>query len=68
MEQPIHDYVVSRLQASKGRLPQVAKETRVPLSTLRKVANRSTRAPRIDTLEAIASYYRQLESGQQLAT
>lgn len=68
MEQSIHAYVVSKLQASKGRWPEVAEGSKVPLSTVRKVAQQSTKAPRIDTLERLAGYFRQLDSEHRKAS
>lgn len=61
MEGSLLAYVVSNLQAFKGRWPEIAEATDVPLSTLRKVASGSTKAPRIDTLEGLATYFREQE-------
>jgi len=54
----IHDYVFDRLQAHKGNWPQVSKITGVPYGTLKKIGTRVSRAPRIDNLEKLASYFR----------
>lgn len=54
----IHDYVLTELQKRAGHWPRVARESGVPYGTLKKIATRVTPAPRIDTLERLASYFR----------
>ncbi len=54
----ILEFVRRRLADEKGRLPTVASESGVPFGTLKKIACGDTRAPRIDTLERLASYFR----------
>ena len=55
----IHDYVLAELQKRNGNWPTVARESGVPYGTLKKIAIKSTSAPRIDTLERLASYFRE---------
>lgn len=54
----IHDYVLTELKKRNGTWPQVARESGVPYGTLKKIAVGSTSAPRIDTLEQLAKYFR----------
>lgn len=54
----ILDFVRRHLADAKGRLPTVASESGVPFGTLKKIACGDTRAPRIDTLERLAEYFR----------
>lgn len=49
----MHDYVVERLQATKGSWTQIAKRSRVPKRTLEKIATRETADPRIKTIEKL---------------
>lgn len=54
----IHDYVVERLQANKGNWPVVAEQTGMSIRTIEKVARKESKAPRIDTLELLAAFFR----------
>lgn len=58
----LHDYVLARLQATKGRWPSVAEKSGVSIRTLSKVARREVQYPRINTLEKLARYFREAES------
>lgn len=55
----IHDYVLDRLQATKGTWPAVAKQAGVSYRTLKKIATKSTVSPGIKNLERLASYFRE---------
>jgi predicted transcriptional regulator len=55
----IHDYVLAELGKRNGSWPTVARESGVPYGTLKKIATKSTTAPRIDTLEQLAAYFRE---------
>jgi hypothetical protein len=58
MAESIYDYVVERLQANKGSWPVIAKQTGMSIKTITKTANRTYDAPRIDTLETLAAFFR----------
>lgn len=57
--QPIHDYILDQLQASKGRWLEVAKDSGVPYSTIKKIAYRTIASPRVKHLEKLAAYFRE---------
>lgn len=56
MYQSMHERVVARLQALKGHWPQVAKESGVPRSTLRKIAEGTVKNPWARTVEKLDRY------------
>lgn len=56
MEQSMHDFVVGRLDAARGRWPQIAEASGVPLRTLEKVARRETEDPRVGTIQRLFDY------------
>lgn len=58
MDSSIHEYVVSQLEAKKGKWPEVAKAAGMSYGTLKKIATRVSVAPRIDNLEKLAAYFR----------
>ena len=57
----IHEYVLSELQATKHKWPEVAEKSGVPYGTLKKITQRGKKHgvlhPRIDTLEKLAKYF-----------
>lgn len=57
--QTIHDYILERLEASKGTWLEVAKRSGVPYSTLKKIAYRTIASPRVKQLEKLAAYFRE---------
>ena len=57
----IHDFVVDRLQATKGKWPKVAEGSGIPLRTIEKVARREVADPRIGTVEKLANYFREID-------
>lgn len=59
MTESLHDYVVSQLQAAKGRWPKVAEETGVPRKTIEKIATRYIADPGITHMETLARYFRE---------
>lgn len=48
------DTLRARLNGYKGRLPSLAKEAGVPLSTIRKIVYQSVTNPRIETVEKLS--------------
>ena len=57
----IHEYVISRLQASKGRWPVIAEESGVSKRTIEKIARREIPNPGVLTVETLAAYFRERE-------
>ena len=58
MSESIHEYVIERLQAAKGRWSVVASESGVPKRTLEKIARREIANPGVTTVETLAAYFR----------
>lgn len=59
MYSSMHERVVARLQALKGRWPKVAQESGVPYRTLRKIADGTVRHPWTSTVETLDRYLEQ---------
>ena len=55
------DYVLGRLDASRGRLPDIAEAAGVPYRTLQKISLRVTTNPRIGHIQKLHDYFRGLE-------
>lgn len=55
----IHEFVIERLQAMKGRWPTIAEESGVPLRTMEKIARREIPNPGVKTVEQLARYFRE---------
>lgn len=53
MDQSTLDVLKQRLAAKKGRWPDVAKASGVPVSTVRKIAQGHTPNPRIETVDRL---------------
>jgi hypothetical protein len=49
--------VVEQLQARKGQWPTVAMESGVPYKTVVKIGMRTTKSPRIATVEKLSTYF-----------
>lgn len=62
MEISVHEYVLAQLERWKYRWPRVAEGSGVPLRTIQKVAQRTTKNPRIDTVEKLAKYFREQDA------
>lgn len=58
MNDSILGYVMGRLDAAKGRWPEIAAASGVPYRTVQKIGSGKTRTPRIDNVEKLASYFR----------
>lgn len=55
------EYVVSKLQASKGQWPSVAKGSGVSVRTFSKIAWGTTKDPRNGTVAKLERYFREQE-------
>ena len=53
MDQSTLEVLKARLATKKGRWPDVAKASGVPVSTVRKIAQGHTENPRIDTVDRL---------------
>lgn len=58
MNTSIHEYVVERLWSVKGKWDAVAEATGMPLSTIKKIARREVKDPRVSNVEKLARYFR----------
>jgi hypothetical protein len=58
----LHDYVIERLQDTKGTWPSVARGAGVSYRTLKKIATKDTKSPGIRNLERLANYFREVNS------
>jgi hypothetical protein len=56
MSESMHERVVARLQALKGKWPKVAQESGVRYRTLRKIADGTVKDPRSSNLETLDRY------------
>lgn len=62
MSVPIHAYVLQKLEATKGRWPEVARQSGVSIRTLSKIARKEIEDPRISTVQRLADYFQTTES------
>lgn len=56
--EPLFDFVLRQLDANKGRFRETAKNTGVPYSTLVKIAQRKIPNPGVNSIQALADYFR----------
>lgn len=70
MTESMHDFVVRRLQESKGTWPLISDQSGVPLRTIEKIARREYKSHRLSTIEPLADhfeYFRQFEQRRRRA-
>jgi transcriptional regulator with XRE-family HTH domain len=58
MEKSLHDFVVERLEAAKGKWPVIAEATGVSNRTIQKIASREIQDPGVSHIEKLAQYFR----------
>ncbi|MBN3004496.1 helix-turn-helix transcriptional regulator [Chromobacterium alkanivorans] len=58
MTYPLYQTVLQYLDSSRGRWPEVADGSGVPVSTIRKIAQRKSLDPGVRTVEALAAYFK----------
>lgn len=58
MTDSILDFVVDRLDAEKGRWPEIAAASGVPYRTVQKIGSGKTRMPTLGNVEKLANYFR----------
>jgi len=54
----LHDYVVERLQATKGKWKAIEDQSGVSRRTFSKIARKEVKNPRIATVQKLADYFR----------
>jgi hypothetical protein len=62
MNQSLHQYVLSELQAWKGRWPSVASKSQVSLRTIQKIASGEIQDPGVSHIEKLAKFFRENSS------
>jgi len=60
--EPIFDFVKRNLQATRGRWPDVAEGSGVPISTVRKIAQGQIQDPAVSKVQALADYFHRREA------
>lgn len=65
MEQSMHAFVISRLQAAKGNWPAIAEATGVSIRTIQKIASGEIEDPGVSHIEKLAGHFRE-QSRQQI--
>jgi transcriptional regulator with XRE-family HTH domain len=61
-DQPIFEYVLERLSASKGRWGEVAEGSGVSKRTVEKIARREIEDPGVSHIQKLADYFRAQET------
>jgi hypothetical protein len=61
-QQNMLEDLLSRLDADKGRWPEISRASGVPYFTMMKLVQRRTRNPQIKTVQALVDYYGRTES------
>jgi hypothetical protein len=54
----MHEYVLQQLAASRGRWPEVADRSGVPLRTLEKIARSEIKDPGVSHVQKLFDYFR----------
>ena len=62
MDLPMLDYVLMRLDASKGRLPSIAADTGISYRTLQKISLREVTNPGVQHVQTLYDYFRRIET------
>jgi len=61
METNLLEYVLRKLEESRGTWPDIAEKTGVPYDTITKIAQRKIEDPKVSKLQTLADYFRGLE-------
>lgn len=64
--EPLFTYVKRHLAATRGRWPEVAEGSGVPISTLRKIAQGQIADPAVGKVQALADYFREHPTAGQV--
>ena len=60
MKENILEFVLAKLDANKGKHKEIAEASGVPYSTLAKVSQRITPNPGVQSIQALADYFRSI--------
>lgn len=55
------DYVLRKLEESRGTWPDISEKTGVPYDTITKIAQRKIEDPKVSKLQTLADYFRDIE-------
>lgn len=61
MQESIYEFVLERLEGSKGQWPRVARESGVSRRTIEKIARKEVKDPGVSLIEKLAAYFRENE-------
>jgi hypothetical protein len=61
METDILDYVLQKLEETRGDWPAIARESGVPYDTITKIAQRQIEDPKVGKLQRLANFFRARE-------
>lgn len=61
METNLLEYVLRKLEESRGTWPDIAEKTGVPYDTITKIAQRKIEDPKVSKLQTLADYFRGIE-------
>jgi len=61
MATPIYDYVLAKLEETKGQWPKVADESGVNKRTLEKIARREIEDPGVSFIQRLFDYFQKIE-------
>ena len=67
MNTKIHQYVLDKLAATKGRWRGVAEGSGVSYHTIIKIASREHRYPRVNVIEQLAEYFHEQDQAEGVA-
>lgn len=63
VEEPILAYVKRRLEAARGKWPQIAEDTGVPYFTITNIVQGKSVDPRVSSLQPLVDYFRARDAG-----
>jgi transcriptional regulator with XRE-family HTH domain len=61
MQESIYEFVLARLEGTKGQWPRVARESGVSRRTIEKIARKEVKDPGVSLIEKLAAYFRENE-------
>lgn len=63
MNEPMLEYVLRRLDETRGRWPAIADRTGVPYRTLQKIGSRLSGDPGVSHVQRLHDFFRAIEAG-----
>lgn len=61
MQESIYEFVLERLEGTKGQWPRVARESGVSRRTIEKIARKEVKDPGVSLIEKLAAYFRETD-------